>query len=176
GAIICDSTPGAGTCFRIYLPPVEDEGVQVSPRVREPSRGRGERVLLVDDEEPVVAIAGRMLERLGYKPHVFTDARRALAELERTPQAYDLLLSDLTMSGITGIDLARRARELRPDFPIIITTGFMNARDIDTARGLGVSVFLEKPFALSALADCLQIALHPSERSGSRPPMPWAGR
>jgi PAS domain S-box-containing protein len=170
GAIVCASEPGAGTTFRIYFPPVDIDGIEAPLASAELPQGQGERVLLVDDEEAVVAIASRMLERLGYRPTVFSDSRVALEQLLCTPEAFDVVLTDLTMAGVTGVDLAREARGVRPKLPVIITTGFMNARDIDSARVLGVQLFLEKPFVLSALADCMHQALHPPAPVNSRNP------
>jgi PAS domain S-box-containing protein len=171
GAIICESQPGEGTSFRVYFPTVDLEGMEAPSVPAQLPRGAGERVMLVDDEEAVVAIATRMLERLGYRTIPYTDARRALDHVLQDPHAFDLVLTDLTMPGVTGVELARQAKAVRPGLPVVITTGFMRAREIDSARALGVVEFLEKPFVLSALAECLFRALHPPV-NGSRSPLP----
>lgn len=162
GAIVCDSTPGAGTTFRIYLPTVDVEGLQAIEVPSDLPRGQGERVLVIDDEESVVTIAARMLNSLGYQPVTFIDSQAALESLLAAPGDFEVVLSDLTMSRVTGVDLAREALALRPDLPIVITTGFMNSRDVETARSLGVTRFLEKPFTLASVAECLHQAVDPA--------------
>jgi PAS domain S-box-containing protein len=164
GLILCDSQPGHGTTFRILFPAVDVEGIEAPVAPSRLPRGSGQRVLLVDDEDAVVSIASRMLQRLGYQTTAFNDSRAALERLLANPEQFDVILTDLTMSGVTGVDIAREARALRPDLPVIITTGYMNARDVESARALGVSQFLEKPFALAALAECLQQAVHSARR------------
>ena len=125
-------------------------------------RGDGQRVLLVDDEEAVVNIGSRMIKRLGYEVESFTSSQRALARFTASPHDFDMVVTDLTMGGITGVDIARRVFELRPGLPLIIATGFMNARDVDTAKAMGVHWFLEKPFSFQGLASQMKRALlHP---------------
>ena len=122
-------------------------------------RGEGQRVLLVDDEEAVVNIGSRMIKRLGYQVEAFTNSQLALARFTANPKHFDMVVTDLTMGGITGVDIARRVFELRPGLPLIIATGFMNARDIDTAKAIGVRWFLEKPFSFQGLASQMKKAL-----------------
>ncbi len=159
GAIICESEPGAGTCFRIYFPTVDPASLDVVATPHDLPKGSGQRVLLVDDEESVVNIGSRMIKRLGYEVESFTISGEALERFTRTPQDFDIVVTDLTMGGATGVDIARRVFELRPGLPLVIATGFMNARDVDTARALGVKWFLEKPFSFHGLATHLQKAL-----------------
>jgi len=161
GVIVVDSQPGAGTVFHLYFPVIE---TAESKSTAEPGllpRGRGERILLVDDEPAVVLIGGRMLARLGYRPLAFTSATEALAAFREDPAGIDLVLTDSTMPDITGVELARQVYALRPGLPLVITSGHLRTDDIDQAREFGVHCFVEKPFSLSTLAETLQRALHP---------------
>lgn len=159
GAITCDSEPGRGTTFRVYFPTVDLEGIDAEPTPSFLATGTGERIMVVDDEEAVVAIATRMLTRLGYRPVSYVDARQARSELVSSPESYDLVLTDLTMPAVTGVELTRHARSLPRPLPVVIATGYMNSRDVESARALGVSDVLEKPFTLTALAECLRRVL-----------------
>ncbi|WP_221029371.1 PAS domain-containing sensor histidine kinase [Actomonas aquatica] len=164
GAIVCESEPGIGTSFRVYFPTVDPASLDVAVTPTDLPKGNGERVLLVDDEESVVNIGSRMIKRLGYEVEAFTLSSKALERFTAAPRQFDIVVTDLTMGGITGVDIARRVFELRPGLPLIIATGFMNARDIDTARALGVKWFLEKPFSFQGLASFMQKALKHAQR------------
>jgi PAS domain S-box-containing protein len=161
GVIGVDSQPGAGTVFHLYFPVI---ATAESKSTAEPGllpRGRGERILLVDDEPAVVLIGGRMLARLGYRPLAFTSSTEALAAYRADPAGIDLVLTDSTMPDITGVELARQVYALRPGLPLVITSGHLRTDDVDQARQFGVHCFVEKPFSLSTLAETLHQALHP---------------
>jgi PAS domain S-box-containing protein len=161
GVITVDSRPDAGTVFNLYFPVVESAE---SESIAEPAplpRGQGECILFVDDEPAVVQIGGRMLTKLGYRPLAFTNSLQALAAFRENPQEIDLVLTDLTMPDLSGVELARQVFALRPGLPLVITSGHMQADDADQARALGVRYFVEKPFMLNTLAETFHRALHP---------------
>jgi PAS domain S-box-containing protein len=162
GVIVVDSQPGAGTVFHLYFPVIETAESESTAEPRLLPRGRGERILLVDDEPAVVLIGGRMLARLGYRPLVFTSSTEALAAFREDPAGIDLVLTDSTMPDITGVELARQVYALRPGLPLVITSGHMQTDDADQAREFGVHYFVEKPFMLGPLAETFHQALHPS--------------
>jgi DNA-binding NtrC family response regulator len=98
---------------------------------------------------------------LGYRPLAFTSSTEALAAFRENPAEIDLVLTDLTMPDITGVELARQVYALRPGLPLVITSGHLQTDDADQARALGVRCFVEKPFMLSTLAETFHHALHP---------------
>jgi CheY-like chemotaxis protein len=159
GAITVYSEPGQGTTFHLYFPALEFDGSYA--QVEEPIevRGRGERILFVDDE-PVLAMLGeRFLTRLGYTPVIQTDSRAALAHFKDNP--FDLVVTDLTMPHLSGIELARRLWELRPEIRIVLTTGYSATLDPQRAADLGFRDLLLKPYTVHGLGETLHRALKP---------------
>ena len=105
----------------------------------------GEHILLVDDE-PILADLGRaMLQRAGYRVTSRTSSLEALSAFQNQPELYDLVITDQTMPGMTGIDLARRLLQLRPGLPIILSTGYGNALSEERVRAMGLAGFAMKP-------------------------------
>ena len=107
GAIDVASTPGRGSCFAIYLPRVESPVSRTTDAEAPMVRGNGERVLVVDDEEALMAVTSETLKRLGYEPAAFPDGAAALAEFER-PERFDVVITDEVMPGLTGTEFAPR--------------------------------------------------------------------
>ena len=161
GVIVVDSRPGAGTVFHLYFPVIETAEPEPAAVPRPLPRGSGQRILFVDDEPAVVQLCGRMLLKLGYRPLVFTSPTEALAAFRENSAEIDLVLTDLTMPEITGIELARQVYALRPGLPLVIASGHLQADDANQARALGVRHFVEKPFSLGALAENVHQALLP---------------
>jgi PAS domain S-box-containing protein len=161
GAITVESEPGKGTEFRLYFPAIETDDADASRSPFQIPLGRGERVLLIDDEASIAQIGQRMLEKLGYRATSLTSSTEGITLFNATPEAFDVVITDLTMPEITGVELARRILARDPHKPLILSTGFMRSLDIDRARNLGVKHFIEKPFTLHSLATQLREALHP---------------
>ena len=162
GVIAVDSRPGTGTVFHLYFPVIETAESVPAAVPRPLPRGSGQRILFVDDEPAVVQLGGRMLLKLGYRPLVFTSSTEALAAFRENPAEIDLVLTDLTMPGITGVELARQVHALRPGLPLVIASGHLQTDDANQARALGVRHFVEKPFSLGALAENVYEALRPA--------------
>ena len=156
GRIACESAPGHGTTFRIDLPAVEPPapGAEARPDVSAPE-GKG-RVLLVEDQPAVRQVAARMLASLGYLVAEAADGIDALAQLDREP-ALDILVTDVTMPGMLGPDLARRAVERRPGLPVLLITGYVG--DGRAAVDAGPFHVLAKPFDVGALARAVRTAI-----------------
>lgn len=156
GGIFVYSQPGEGTRFRIYLPEHGGEAMVEAEALDELPRGRGERVLYVEDE-PQLALMGRqMLVRLGYTPEVRERPLEALALLRAQPAAFELLVTDLTMPEMTGLELARRARKIRPGLPVVLMSGYASTLSLEKLEGLGVGELLTKPHSLAAFARAIE--------------------
>ena len=152
GEISVESEPGQGTIFHIYLPIIDKEMVlaDLTPD-RQLLRGN-ERILIVDDEPEVVKMLQRMLDSLGYKITSFTSSVEALATYTETPDNFDLLITDMTMPDMTGTVLAKKLLTIRPEFPIILCTGFSETIDEEKALAMGIQGYILKPVLKNQLA------------------------
>ena len=112
-------------------------------------------MLFVDDEAPLVRVAERMLTRLGHKVSAFTDPRIALAQFRARPDEFDLLVTDLSMPSMSGIELARAFTAERPGFPIILATGWVRTEDEVAAREAGVRELVQKPVSMGELSQVI---------------------
>jgi PAS domain S-box-containing protein len=154
GAITVYSQPGKGTHFHIYFPVVA--GTAARPALSPPpATGSGQRILYLDDEDALVLLARRLLERLGYQVFGYTSAAEALAAFEAAPDQFDLVLSDLSMPGITGLDVARRVLEIRPDIPVLLASGYVRTEDVELARAMGVREVIWKPTTINEMGELL---------------------
>jgi len=158
GAITVESTLGQGTTFRVYLPVVQDE----EKRFEEPQeapRGKG-RILFVDDEEVIAQMSTEILERLGYTVTMRSNSIEALAAFQNDPTRFDLVITDQTMPGMTGTDLARRLLQIRPELPVILCTGFSNLVDEGSAKAMGIKGFALKPLTKSSIGQLIRKVLN----------------
>src|SRR5258708_1443682 len=160
GAIDVATTLGAGTTFTIYLPRAGD--AEETDPDEEPSlpRGDGQRVLVVDDEEPLVRLATRTLEELGYVPVGFTSSRAALAAFRADPQRFDAVVTDERMPGVSGSTLIREVRGIREAIPVVLMSGYVGDAVARQARDAGVAEVLRKPLSAHDLATSLARVLH----------------
>jgi DNA-binding NtrC family response regulator len=121
--------------------------------------GRGETVLLVDDEEPLVRLGEELMARLGYEPVGFTSSAAALASFRNSPQRFDIVLTDEAMPEMTGSELVREIRKIRPDVPVVIMTGYVSASLVARAREAGATDVLGKPLVSGEIARSVAAAL-----------------
>lgn len=152
GWIDVESTPGKGTTFSIFLPAVFMAPVKTAashPGVDE-LRGNGEKVLLVEDDETIRKLAGRMLSENGYEVLAFPDAERALAAFEAQGGEVDLVFTDVVLPGADGIWLADRLREKKPDLGVLLSTGYSRETDWRKIQVKGYRL-LRKPYAIPDL-------------------------
>ena len=153
GIIDVDSHPGEGATFRVLLPAIDSFSKMDSEVKALLPRGR-ERILIVDDEPEVAIVIQKMLEFLGYETYLQTSSIEALNifNLHLPENPFDLVLTDLTMPRLTGLDLARNLLRLQPNLPIILCTGFKEKISAEEVKRLGIQKLLLKPFAIQALA------------------------
>jgi signal transduction histidine kinase len=159
GAIIIETVPGEGTVFDIYLPALKKKSMQAEPVAETPMSSTEKRILFVDDEPAIVRLAQVMLTSFGYEVTSFDIAARGLEAVKEEPQKFDLLVTDLTMPEMTGVDLARAIRTIRPDIPILLTSGYADEVPEETLQELGIGPVLAKPFQMQSLKEAVQSVL-----------------
>jgi CheY-like chemotaxis protein len=169
GGIVLESNIGQGTAFTIYFPALQAvEPDMPSPREGIVQSGVG-RILFVDDEQPLAELGKAFVERLGYQATAVTDSSEALEIFRSQPQEFDLVVTDLTMPKLTGIDLAREVKIIRPDMPIILCTGYAERVSQGMAKELGIQEVIIKPFKLQQLGQILNKILESKKNSDERP-------
>ncbi len=159
GAIDVSTRLGEGTVFEIYLPVAGEIAAPEAQTDRILPRGNGEVVMIVDDERPLVELAEEITARLGYEPVGFGSSTSALDAFRAAPDRFDAVLTDEAMPDLTGIELARELRRLRPRIPVILMTGYSGAKLMGLAAEIGVNEVLRKPLRRHELADSLARAL-----------------
>lgn len=140
---------------RPHLQPDEAAPAEADPR------GRGERILLVDDEEMLADLESSRLEQLGYAVTAYTDPAAALKAFRADPEAFDLLITDQTMPRLTGLELAVEIHRIRPQLPVILCSGYSRRLVPAEVEAAGIFCFLQKPLKRAALLNQLRVALEP---------------
>ena len=159
GNVTVYSEPGIGTTFHVYLPLMERaESAEEQPPAGSMPTG-SERIMLVDDEISVAKVEKDMLENLGYNVTSFTSPYQALEHFREQPEAYDLVITDMTMPKITGDKLATEIMTIRPDIPVILCTGFSELINKEDALKIGIRKFITKPIIIRNFAQTLREVL-----------------
>ncbi|MDO8722368.1 MAG: ATP-binding protein [Syntrophales bacterium] len=162
GKISCHSVPGKGTTFQVYFPTVEEEPSERPEQFDSIPLGR-ERILFVDDEAALVDIGKQMLQSLGYHVVTRTSSIEALEAFRTQPDQFDLLITDNTMPNMTGVELAKNIKRIRPDMPVILCTGFSESVSEEKVKALGIAGFMMKPIIRKNLARVIRHALEHGE-------------
>ena len=155
GAIDVQSTSGQGACFTLYLPECLDPIVATAPPTGAAPRGAGQRLLVIDDEPALVALALEMLRGLGYDPIGFSEPGAALQALRDDPQRFAAVISDEMMPGLSGTQLTLALRRHAPRLPVLLVTGYGGALLAGRASAAGVTRVLAKPLQRAELANAL---------------------
>lgn len=160
GVIRVTSQRGEGTSFHFYFPAVraETEGTALTKRSIRP--GSGERILYLDDEKPLVDLAVKMLRRLAYAADGYTHPDAALNAFKADPALYRLIITDLHMPGISGIEFIQSIRKLHPTIPIVLSSGHLTDDVASRVRDMGVTRYLHKPNSMEDFSDSLYELLH----------------
>jgi len=160
GQITVYSEPGRGTNFHVYLPMVATTNtLPIGAVCLETIPTGTERLLVVDDEEMITSMLRVILQNLGYQITICSGSLEALAIFQQDPAAFDLLITDMTMPGLTGFELAQKALALRPDLPVILCTGFSELINKEQAKAMGIRAYLMKPVSVRELAQAVRKAL-----------------
>jgi len=158
GAVTVESELKRGSTFTLFLPvaPVVEEAETVVHRFSVPNGHQ--RVMLVDDEEMVLQCEEEVLRSLGYRVMPFSGPHAALEFLRHSPQAIDMIVTDLTMPGMSGMEFAEEACAIKPGIPIVIATGYSERLRREQLERLGIEQVLLKPFSRDELAKTMQTA------------------
>jgi len=161
GFIKIDSALGVGTRVDIYLPEVAASSVTATKDVENDTtpQGNGQRVLYVDDDEAMVMLTTRLLEKRGFRPTGFTSSAEAIDALRLNPYQYDLVVSDFNMPGQSGIDVARAVKLIRSDLPVIITSGYITDELRAASLEVGLKDLVYKPNTVEELVTAITRAL-----------------
>jgi len=166
GTIAVESELGQGTTFYVLLPLVKEvESATAEGRSPLPS-GTG-RILVVDDEPEMARMVEQMLVRLGYDVLSRTSSMDALDAFAAQPDSFDLVVTDMTMPAMTGVDLSKKLMAIRPEVPIIICTGFSELIDEHKAQALGIRALLMKPVNHRVLAEAVRRSLDSDHPAGT---------
>ncbi|MCF8083955.1 MAG: response regulator [Deltaproteobacteria bacterium] len=166
GAVRVESQLGKGSLFTIYLPRLESRDKKKEKEVEPIPRGT-ERILFVDDEPMIAEMYADMLRFLGYEVECMTDPLETLNAFRTDSEGYDLVITDMTMPGMTGEELGREIMRIRPQTPVILCTGFTERMPEHKALQLGFRAFVMKPVVTQEIAQKVRQALD-SKGSGQK--------
>jgi CheY-like chemotaxis protein len=167
GNIQVESVQDEGTRFEIRIPR-RDAGMPASadePRVAGTGSGR---VLVVDDEDQIVAMLRKSLERKGYEVTGMTNSRLALEAVENDPGRWDLVITDINMHELGGIQIARAIRSIRPDLPVILCSGSIGMVENEELEACQCSAVIAKPIKEGDLFHAIQRCINNDQTEGER--------
>lgn len=152
--------------FTLYFPfvDIEEGGEELMSQPSTPLRGT-EKILFVDDEESILTVSKTMLELYGYQVTTYSSSLLALENFRSDPSQYDLVITDLTMPGMTGEKLVKELLEIDPDVPVLMLTGFGGDLAITPAVELGIKGVLHKPVDINKLTYEIRKALGGATRT-----------
>ncbi len=138
-------------------------GRPLLPGIPAAHHGRGERILHVDDEPTVTTALQRLLQKLGYRVESFNSPFHAAERLRATPHDFDLVLTDLMMPGMTGLEIAETVRTLRPNIPVVLLSAFAEGHGAAAVQASGIREIIVKPAGIAVIAAALRRAFdHPA--------------
>jgi CheY-like chemotaxis protein len=162
GKITVESRVGRGSTFRVFLPLLVEKTEAPAREPDQPDRDGKGRILLVDDEAMLTSVMKERLEDRGYTVTARTDGAAALETFRADPDQFDLVITDLTMPEMTGIDLARRVLSIRSSIPVILCTGFIDSAIEEKATEEGIRAVVLKPISMKRLVSLIRDLLAPA--------------
>jgi signal transduction histidine kinase/ActR/RegA family two-component response regulator len=166
GHIAVSSEPGIGSCFEVYIPGMTSEQAIRTDEHSIPLPGGTEHILVVDDEEAIASMITSMLRNKGYTVTACTNSTDALRTFRDRHTDFSLVITDMTMPQMTGVELARRLIDFRPDIPLILCTGFSEMIDEKKAEMLGFCKYLMKPVNMKDLYLSVRETIDRSQMTG----------
>lgn len=164
GYINVKSKEGQGSTFEVYLPSYAgDDKPEEKIKEDRPIQKGTENILLVDDDKKVAFMVQHMLEKLGYQVACHMDSPGALEAFKQSPDAFDLVVTDLTMPDLTGYQLSEKITDIRPDIPIILCTGFGEHINKKQYSLQGIKGFLNKPVSVKDMSNLIRDILEGSD-------------
>jgi CheY-like chemotaxis protein len=160
GLITVQSEPGKGSMFNVFLPKTDGTAPSETQTSEPVILGEGEHIMFVDDENNIVEMASRILEKLSYKVSSFTDPEAALDAFTKAPHDFDLVITDQTMPKVTGAILAGKLKAIRPDIPVMLCTGYSETVSAEEAKAQGIEGYVMKPLAKRELAEAIRKVLN----------------
>ncbi|MCK5680053.1 PAS domain S-box protein [bacterium] len=161
GAISLESEPGSGCSFTLLLPTIDYHASITNSLTDFLELPTGsEELLLVDDEKDILELNQRALEKLGYRVSICNNGNSALQMIKRNPEQFDLVLTDMTMPGISGTQLAIESLKLNPNLPIILGTGYNDTINRKDALTVGIKEFYNKPLSTNRLVKLVRKVLN----------------
>lgn len=158
GSVTIESELGKGTVVHAYFP-VYDRLETTEEEAVPEIQGGSEKILFVDDEEPIVKVQKEILEYIGYKVFATTSVYEALAEFKKDPNAFDMVITDQTMPSITGLKFAEELMRIRPGIPVILCTGFSAELTPEKLKGRGIRKIVYKPLSIHDWAQIIRSVL-----------------
>jgi len=168
-SIEVESNPGGGSTFRIYFPSVKAPIADVTapPLDVTPVQGKGKHLLYLDDEAAIIFLMKRLLERKGYRVSGYTEPRQALAAVRANPSEFDLVVTDYYMPGMSGLEVAQALKELRPDLPVVMASGYISEELRTKAPAVGIRELIYKPNTVEDLCEAIAHFAVAQSRIGS---------
>jgi two-component system, cell cycle sensor histidine kinase and response regulator CckA len=158
GAVSVESRVGQGARFDVYLPKARFEDDPAEKKEYQASGGR-ESILLVDDEKDITDVQAEILKRLGYHVTATNRADDAVALFTEHPEQFDLVITDMTMPKMTGLQLSEKLRQIHPEIGIIICSGYQENASEKSLQALKINAFVQKPVIMSDLAKMVRKVL-----------------
>lgn len=164
GAITVDSTLGHGSTFHLYFPLVlaENSVAEVAASPPRAPQGSGQHVLYVDDDPAMLLLVESLLQRAGYRVTAIERPREAIERIRTQPDAFDLVVTDYNMPEVTGMDLVLAVARIRPDLPLVISSGYVSDDMREKAKHAGVRGLIQKEYTLEQLAAIVHEVLTPA--------------
>jgi len=159
GVINVDSKPDKGTTFYLYFPVEKHVDVKSESNIQEDFKTGNEQILLVDDEENIIAVEKQILTRLGYNVVSCLSGIDAFELFKADPESFDIVITDMAMPGMSGVQLSEKIGKIRPEMPILLCTGFSKSITQEKAISYGIKGFLNKPVSIGVLADKIREVL-----------------